>query len=72
MLPTPKVGLKVLVWDGYFGADFPELRMPLPNHYPLKSMPYDQNEDTSARAMEEALVSCDHDVYIHVMNLALE
>lgn len=47
----------MLVWDGSFGADVPEMRMPLPELYPLSSDPYDLNDDIGARTMEEALVS---------------
>ncbi|CAM9201391.1 unnamed protein product, partial [Sphacelaria rigidula] len=53
-IKDPQAGLKVLVWDGCFGADLPEIRMPLPEYYPSSSVPYDQNEDVGARAMEEA------------------
>lgn len=49
--------LKVLVWDGSFGADVKEMRMPLPELYPSSSTPYDQNEDFAARTLEEAIVS---------------
>ncbi|CAM9118292.1 unnamed protein product, partial [Hapterophycus canaliculatus] len=51
----PKVNLKVLVWDGSFGADAKEMRMPLPDLYPSSSTPYDQNEDFAARTMGEAI-----------------
>ena len=51
------MNLKVLVWDGCFGADVPEMRMALPELYPTSSAIYDQNEDIGARAMGEALVS---------------
>lgn len=46
----------MLVWDGQFGADVPELRMPLPEYYPVSRTPYDENEDVGARAMEQATV----------------
>ncbi|CAM9348828.1 unnamed protein product [Scytosiphon promiscuus] len=51
----PKVNLKVLVWDGFFGADMEEMRMPLPDLYPSTSTPYDQNEDFAARTLGEAI-----------------
>ncbi|CAN0042077.1 unnamed protein product, partial [Ectocarpus sp. 12 AP-2014] len=51
----PKVDLKVLVWDGFFGADVKEMRMELPELYPSTSTPYDQNEDFAARTLEEAI-----------------
>lgn len=54
---TSQAGLKVLVWHGAFGADIPELRMPLPDYYPVSSTPYDQIEDVGACAMAEATVS---------------
>lgn len=49
--------LKVLVWDGSFGADVKEMRMPLPDLYPSSNTPYDQNEDVAARTLGEAIVS---------------
>lgn len=49
--------LKVLVWDGSFGADVKEMRMPLPDLYPSSSTPYDQNEDFAAHTLGEAIVS---------------
>ena len=49
--------LKVLVWDGSFGADVQEMRMPLPDLYPSSTTPYDQNEDVAARTLGEAIVS---------------
>lgn len=52
-----QVNLKVLVWDGSFGADVKELRMPLPELYPSSTTPYDQNEDVEARTLAEAIVS---------------
>ncbi|CAM9452554.1 unnamed protein product, partial [Ectocarpus fasciculatus] len=51
----PKVDLKVLVWDGFFGADVKEMRMQLPELYPSTSTPYDQNEDFAARTLGEAI-----------------
>lgn len=52
-----QVDLKVLVWDGAFGADVKEMRMPLPDFYPSSSTPYDENEDFAARTLGEAIVS---------------
>lgn len=46
-----------MVWDGSFGADVKEMRMPLPGLYPSSSTPYDQNEDFAARTLGEAIVS---------------
>lgn len=45
------------VWDGHFGADVPELRMPLPELYPTSVIPHNENEDISSSALEAAVVS---------------
>lgn len=45
------------MWDGSFGADVKEMRMPLPDLYPSSNTPYDQNEDVAARTLGEAIVS---------------
>lgn len=56
--PSPtQANLKIIIWDGCFGSNIPEFRMPLPDLYPLSSIPYDQNEDIGARTLGDALVS---------------